>query len=162
MKPDPHGGWRRVVPSPDPYSIVEAPVIRELVADGVIVIASGGGGVPVLEVGPRLVGVEAVVDKDLAASILARDVEASVLLILTDVAKVQRGFGTDHAEAIDRMGAAEALALLEGGEFGAGSMGPKVAAAIRFLEGGGTRAVIGDLEEAIEALDGRAGTAIAP
>jgi carbamate kinase len=77
MKPDPHGGWRRVVPSPDPYSIVEAPVIRQLVAHGVIVIASGGGGVPVIEEGPRLVGMEGVVDKDLAAAILARDVARS-------------------------------------------------------------------------------------
>src|SRR5688572_6946215 len=85
MRPDPHGGFRRVVPSPSPYSIVEAPVIRGLVGDGVIVIASGGGGVPVIEDGPRLVGVEAVVDKDRAAAILARDVEASTLLILTDV-----------------------------------------------------------------------------
>lgn len=162
MKPDPHGGWRRVVPSPDPYSIVEAPVIRRLVADGVIVIASGGGGVPVLEVGPRLVGVEAVVDKDLAAAILARDVEASTLLILTDVKRVQRWFGTLTPEDLERLTVAEARALLKAGEFGAGSMGPKVEAAVRFVEGGGQRAVIGDLEEAADALVGRTGTAIVP
>ena len=94
MKEDPHGGWRRVVPSPRPYSIVETPVVKRLVADGVIVIAGGGGGVPVIEKGPRLIGKEGVVDKDLAAAILAAEVEASTLLILTDVKKVQRGFGT--------------------------------------------------------------------
>jgi carbamate kinase len=160
MKPDAHGGWRRVVPSPDPYSIVEASVIRQLVADGVIVIASGGGGVPVIDDGPRLTPKEGVVDKDLAAAILARDVEAPTLLILTDVERVQRAFGTDHAEPIDRMTAAEARELLAAGEFGEGSMGPKVEAAVRFVERGGRRAVIGDLEQAPAALDGAAGTAI--
>jgi carbamate kinase len=162
MKPDPHGGWRRVVPSPAPYSIVEAPVIDRLVADGVIVIASGGGGVPVVEDGPRLTGVEGVVDKDLAASILARDVGATVLLILTDVERVMRGFGTDGAQPLDRMTIAEAEELLEAGEFGAGSMGPKVRAAVDFVRQGEgrTRAMIGDLESAVEILEGRAGTRI--
>ncbi len=160
MKADPHGGWRRVVPSPDPYSIVEASVLRRLVADGVIVIASGGGGVPVIDDGPRLVPKEGVVDKDLAAAILARDVEASVLLILTDVANVMRGYGSDHAERLDRLGVAEAKALLAAGEFGAGSMGPKVQAAISFVEAGGIRAVIGDLEQSSDALNGKAGTTI--
>src|SRR5437870_11898876 len=89
-------GWRRVVPSPRPYSIVEAPVIRRLVADGVIVIAAGGGGVPVVEEGPRLVGVEAVVDKDLAAAILAKDVGADALLILTDVDGVDEEYGSSE------------------------------------------------------------------
>ena len=160
MKPDAHGGWRRVVPSPAPYSIVEAPVIRRLVADGVIVIASGGGGVPVVEDGPRLVGVEGVVDKDLAAAILAREVEAAVLLILTDVKAVQRGFGTDHPASIERMSAIEARELLAAGEFGAGSMGPKVQAATGFVEATGGRAVIADLQDAPAALAGGAGTVI--
>lgn len=162
MRPDPHGGWRRVVPSPDPYSIVEAPVIRRLVADGVVVIASGGGGVPVIEEGPRLIGREGVVDKDLAAAILARDVDAAVLLILTDVPRVVRGFGTDHPEPIDLMTAAQARELLDAGEFGAGSMGPKIEAAIRFLESGGERALIGDLEDAPDVLAGRSGTVVVP
>lgn len=160
MKPDPHGGFRRVVPSPAPYSIVESPVIRGLVSDGVIVIASGGGGVPVIEDGPRLVGVEGVVDKDLAAAILARDVEASVLLILTDVPRVQRGFGTDHAEELERLTVRQARELLEAGELGAGSMGPKVRAAVNFVEGGGSRAVIGDLDHSLAALAGEAGTTV--
>jgi carbamate kinase len=162
LKPDPHGGFRRVVPSPAPYSIVEAPVIRGLVGDGVIVIAAGGGGVPVVEDGPRLVGVEAVVDKDFAAAILARDVDATTLLILTDVRRAQRGFGTDHAEELHRITASEARALSEAGEFAAGSMGPKVQAAVSFVEGGGARAAIGDLDEAVDVLAGTAGTTIVP
>jgi carbamate kinase len=163
MRPDPHGGLRRVVPSPAPYSIVEAPVIRTLVAEGVIVIASGGGGVPVIEKGPRLVGMEGVVDKDLAAAILARDVEASVLLILTDVKNVVKGFGSDLAEPIERLTVAQAGQLLAAGEFAAGSMGPKVQAAIEFVDADeGRRAFIGDLEDAPEVLAGRAGTIIVP
>ena len=163
MRPDPHGGLRRVVPSPAPYSIVEAPVILTLVAEGVVVIASGGGGVPVIEDGPRLVGVEGVVDKDLAAAILARDVEASVLLILTDVKNVVKGFGTDLAEPIERLTVAQAGQLLAAGEFTAGSMRPKVQAAIEFVDADeGRRAFIGDLEDAPEVLAGRAGTTIVP
>jgi carbamate kinase len=162
MRPDPHGGWRRVVPSPSPYSIVETPVAKKLVADGVIVIASGGGGVPVIEDGPRLVGKEGVVDKDLAAAILAHEVEAPVLLILTDVKKVQTGYGSLYPQDIDRMTVAEAGELLAAGEFGAGSMGPKVQAAVRFLEGGGERSVIADLDDGPIALRGEAGTEIVP
>src|SRR5438034_3228250 len=115
MRPDPHGGWRRVVPSPAPYSIVEAPVIRTLVADGVIVIASGGGGVPVVEEGPRLVGVEAVVDKDLAAAILAKDVEAEALLILTDVEGVFEGYGSAEERLLPELTVGEARSRLEAG-----------------------------------------------
>ncbi len=159
MKADPHGGWRRVVPSPSPYSIVETPVIRQLVATGTIVIASGGGGVPVIEDGPRLIGKEGVVDKDRAAAILAKEVEASTLLILTDVKKVQRGYGSFMPEDIDRMTVREATQLLRKGEFGAGSMGPKVEAAATFARGGG-RSVIADLADATAALAGSAGTQI--
>jgi carbamate kinase len=162
MKEDPHGGWRRVVPSPRPYSIVETPVVKRLVADGVIVIAGGGGGVPVIEKGPRLIGKEGVVDKDLAAAILAVEVEASTLLILTDVKKVQRGFGSLYPEEIERMTTEEAATLLKAGEFGTGSMGPKIQAAIDFLEAGGKRVMIGDLDEAPAILRGEAGTTIVP
>ncbi len=160
MKADPHGGWRRVVPSPKPYSIVETPIVEQLVADGVIVIASGGGGIPVVEEGPRLIGKEGVVDKDLAAAILAHEVGASTLLVLTDVKKVQRGYGSFMPEDIDRMTVKEAAALLKKGEFGAGSMGPKVEAAMGFVKAGGSRAVIADLEDASAALRGVAGTEI--
>ena len=158
MKADPHGGWRRVVPSPKPHSIVETPVITRLVGDGVIVIASGGGGVPVIEKGPRLIGKEGVVDKDLAAAILAHEVGASVLLILTDVKKVQRGYGSLYPEDLDRISVGEARSLLKKGEFGAGSMGPKMQAAVNFVEAGGTRAVIADLDDGPAALLGNAGT----
>lgn len=161
-KADPHGGWRRVVPSPSPYSIVETPIVARLVADGVIVIASGGGGIPVVEEGPRLIGKEGVVDKDLAAAILAHEVGAQVLLILTDVKKVQRGYGSLMPEDIDAMTVSDAKALQKRGEFGAGSMGPKVQAALNFLAGGGERAVIADLEDAPAALAGEAGTTILP
>jgi carbamate kinase len=160
LREDPHGGWRRVVPSPRPYSIVETPVVKQLVADGVIVIAGGGGGVPVIEEGPRLIGKEGVVDKDLAAAILAAEVEATTLLILTDVRKVQKGFGSLSPEDLDRITADEAEAMLKAGEFGAGSMGPKVQAAIEFLRAGGSRALIGDLDDATAVLRGEAGTAI--
>jgi len=160
MRADPHGGWRRVVPSPKPYSIVETPVITQLVSSGAIVIASGGGGVPVIEKGPRLIGKEGVVDKDLAAAILATEVAASVLLILTDVSKVQRGYGSLMPEDLDRITVEEARRLLKAGEFGAGSMGPKVDAAVRFVEAGSGRAMIADLGQSREALAGTAGTEI--
>jgi carbamate kinase len=162
VKEDPHGGWRRVVPSPRPSSIVETPVIEELVGRGTIVIAAGGGGVPVVEEGPRLIGKEGVVDKDLAAAILAHEVQAPELLVLTDVARVQRGFGTLYPEPIERMTVSEAVALADAGEFGAGSMGPKIDAAIGFLQAGGRRVVIADLDEAPAALRGEAGTELVP
>jgi carbamate kinase len=158
---DPEGQWRRVVPSPKPYSIVEAPVIRRLAEAGTIVIGCGGGGVPVIEEGPRLVGVEAVVDKDLASSILARDVEAQVLLIATDVDGIYEGFGTLEQRLIDRISPEEALRRVEDGTFPAGSMGPKVEAAASFVAAGGERAVICALDEAPEALQGGAGSTIA-
>ena len=154
-------GWRRVVPSPRPYSIVEAPVIRQLVSSGVIVIAAGGGGVPVVEEGPRLVGVEAVVDKDLAAAILAKDVEADALLILTDVEGVYENFGTPEQLLLPQLTPEEARRRVEAGEFGTGSMRPKVEAAVEFVEGGGKAAIIAALRDGPRALAGQAGTRIA-
>jgi carbamate kinase len=153
-------GWRRVVPSPRPYSIVEAPVIRRLVGAGVIVIAAGGGGVPVVEEGPRLVGVEGVVDKDLAACILARDVEADALVIATDVEGVYEEFGRPHQRLLTELPPDEGRRRLEAGELGAGSMGPKVEAATQFVEGGGKFAVVCALADAGRALAGQAGTRI--
>lgn len=152
------GGWRRVVPSPRPYSIVEAPLIRQLAESGAIVIAAGGGGVPVIEVGPQLVGVEAVVDKDLAASILAKDVEAEVLLILTDVDGVHEHHGEAGERLLERLTPEEARALLE--SMPPGSMGPKLESAIAFVDGGGARAIIAELDRGPQALEGHAGTLI--
>src|SRR5687767_5160197 len=141
------GKWRRVVPSPRPYSIVEAPVIRQLAESGAIVIAGGGGGVPVIEEGPRLVGVEAVVDKDLAGAILSRDVEAQVFLICTDVEGVYEAFGTPEQRLIETLSLDDAKRMVSDGTFPAGSMGPKVEAAIEFLEHGGEKAIICSLDE---------------
>ena len=160
--PGQEGTWRRVVPSPRPYSIVEAPVIRRLVAEEVIVIAAGGGGVPVVEEGPRLVGVEGVVDKDLAACILARDVQADVLLIATDVQGVFEAFGTPNQRLLPKLSAQDAGRLVEMGALGEGSMKPKVEAAVQFVTDGGERAVIGSLHDAVRALAGEAGTQIVP
>ena len=154
-------GYRRVVPSPRPYSIVETPVIKQLVADGVIVISAGGGGVPVVEEGPRLVGVEAVVDKDLCAAILAKDVEADTLLVLTDVDGVYESFGTYQQALLPKLTPEEAGRRLEAGEFGTGSMRPKVEAAVSFVDGGGREAIIAALEDGLRALSGHAGSRIA-
>ena len=154
-------GWRRLVPSPVPSGIVEARQIRQLVDAGIIVVAAGGGGTPVYH-DPvlRLEGVDAVVDKDRAAEVLARDIGASVLLILTNVDGVYRSFDTPQQERIARMSVAEASALIDGGELGQGSMGPKVEAAVAFIQNGGSRALIARLDQGLQAVQGEAGTEI--
>ncbi|GAC1445257.1 MAG: carbamate kinase [Mycobacteriales bacterium] len=155
----PGGGWRRVVASPLPVRLVEEGPLRALVDAGHVVVAAGGGGVPVVEHRGRLRGVEAVVDKDRTAAMLARAVGADRLLILTEVAKVQIGFGTDQARALDSLTVSEARRLLAAGEFPSGSMGPKVQACADFAAAGGT-AVIAALSDAAAAARGQAGTAI--
>ena len=154
-------GWQRVVPSPQPVSIVASKMIQALVAAGHLVIAAGGGGTPVCsgEFG-ILEGVDAVVDKDRAAAILARDIQADTLLILTDVDRVYRRYGTPEAEPLDRLSVRDADDLVRSGELGTGSMAPKVEAAARFVREGGRRAVIARLEEGRDAIAGRAGTEI--
>ncbi len=150
---------RRVVASPEPVALLEEVAIRALVAAGVLVIAAGGGGVPVTlgDDGPR--GVEGVVDKDLAAVLLARLVGARSLLLLTDVPAVERGHGTEAAAPLARLTAREARALVAAGEAPPGSMGPKLEAAARVAEAGG-RCVIAALGDAGAALAGTAGTAV--
>ncbi|HEX6939156.1 MAG TPA: carbamate kinase [Longimicrobiales bacterium] len=157
------GGWRRLAPSPRPRSVVESEQVRRLVEGGAIVIAAGGGGTPVYE-DPRLglEGVDAVVDKDRAAEILARDIGAEVLLILTNVDGVYRRFGTPEQELLRELPLSEAERLHRAGEFGKGSMGPKVEAAISFIRGGGRRAHIARLDQGLAAVHGEAGTAIVP
>jgi carbamate kinase len=150
--------WRRAVASPEPVRIVEAEPLRQIVAAGHVVVAAGGGGVPVVEVGDDLHGVEAVIDKDLTASRLALLVGADQLVILTEVSRVQVGYGTTRARELTTLSVAEAGALLDAGEFPAGSMGPKVRACIDFITGGGRRAVIGALTEAHDVVFGAAGT----
>lgn len=157
------GGWRRVVASPEPLEIVEAAAIRALVDDGTIVIAAGGGGIPVAH-GPdgSLRGVPAVVDKDLASALLAADVGADHLIVLTDVEFVYRAFDTPDQEPIESMTAAEARDLLAAGEFPAGSMKPKVEAVCRFVEATGKPGVITSIERCEEGLRGETGTRIVP
>jgi carbamate kinase len=154
-------GWRKLVASPLPLGIVEVGAIRALVDAGVVVVACGGGGVPVLRrPDGRLEGVEAVVDKDLAAARLALDLGASTLLILTDVPGVAVDFGKPSQRFLGRMTLTELESLLVTEPFSAGSMGPKVRAAYRFLHDGGKRAVICALEDALAGLGGGAGTQV--
>lgn len=154
-------GWRRVVPSPRPLEIVEAASIRMLADSGVIVIASGGGGIPVARGrSGGYTGVEAVVDKDLAAVILAESVGADALLLLTDVPAAHRRWGSSDPEPIRRLTLADADAGVADGTFAPGSMGPKVRAAAEFVRWTGGTAAIGTLAEAVAVLEGRAGTRI--
>jgi len=161
MREDAGRGWRRVVPSPDPKEIVEIDSIRDLVDDGVITICCGGGGVPVVRSRGALRGIAAVIDKDLAAALLAREVGADALAILTDVPKVYVNYNTPEQRALDRVTASEMRAYAAEGHFKAGSMGPKVEACLRFVESGG-QAVIASLTEVVPALAGEAGTHILP
>ncbi|HET6231869.1 MAG TPA: carbamate kinase [Longimicrobiaceae bacterium] len=157
------GGWRRVVPSPRPLAIVERPMIRSLVEQGHLVIAAGGGGTPVYRHATLgLEGIDAVIDKDRAAAILARDIGAEELVILTDVDAVYLDYGEPTQRAIRRLTVSQAVQLLDDGEMGSGSMGPKVEAAATFVRGGGRRAVIARLDQGREAVAGRAGTEIVP
>jgi carbamate kinase len=157
----PGQGYRRVVPSPRPIALVEGEAIARLFAAGVIVIAAGGGGVPVVR-GPGgiLRGVEAVVDKDYTAALFARLVGAGDLLLLTDVEHVALNYGRSDQQDLREMTVAEAKRHLTAGQFPAGSMGPKVEAAVAFLDAGGERATIASLDSAADALRGRAGTRI--
>jgi len=161
VRPPEEKAWRRTVPSPCPVANVEGAAVRKLVDAGFIVIASGGGGIPViLDEHGRYKGVEAVIDKDLAGEKLAEVVDANVLLILTDVEKVKLNFGKSNEQNIDEMTLAEAKKYLEEGQFLPGSMEPKVKACIRFLESGGEKAIIASLARAVEALEGETGTLV--
>ena len=152
---------RRLAPSPTPIGIVEADCVRGLVHRGVVVIAAGGGGPPVVRLPDGEVqGREAVVDKDLVAALLARDLEAEALVILTNVEAVYRGWGTPEARPIRRMDLVEAEALVAAGELDEGGMQPKVEAAIEFVRTGGERAIIAGLADGTAALRGEAGTTI--
>jgi carbamate kinase len=156
-------GWRRVVASPDPLEIVDAPAVQALVEAGFVVVANGGGGIPVVrDADGTLSGVEAVIDKDLGAALLARTVEADVLVVATDVPQAVLRFGTPEAEPIGRVTVKELRALAAEGHFASGSMGPKVDAVCRFVEQGGQRAVITNLENIVDGVSGNAGTVVVP
>ena len=162
MKPDPRGGWRRVVPSPDPRGHVEAEVIKKLVDEGYIVISSGGGGIPVIYDKKELKGVEAVIDKDLAGERLATSVQADIFVILTDVDGAMLNFNTPNQKLIKEVRVDELETYYREGHFKPGSMGPKVLACIRFLRNGGKRAAIGHLDKALDVIEGREGTQVYP
>jgi len=161
VKPNGERVWRRTVPSPDPIANVGAEGIKRMVDAGIIVIASGGGGIPVVhDEDGHYVGVEAVIDKDLAGERLAEVVNADTFLILTDVEKAKLNYGQPDEEEVGPITLSQAKKYLAEGHFLAGSMGPKVKACIRFLEWGGNRAIITSLDKAVEALDGKTGTRI--
>jgi len=153
-------GWRRVVPSPLPLEVVELDAIRSLLGGGSIVIACGGGGIPVARREGRLAGLDAVIDKDRASSLLARELGADRLVILTEVPAVYRNFGTDRQEELRELGANDAEALLP--ELAAGSMRPKVEAGLEFARATGCEALITSPATVAEAVAGGAGTRIVP
>jgi carbamate kinase len=156
-------GWRRVVASPEPLQIIDAPAVQALVDAGFVVVANGGGGIPVVrEIDGSLRGVEAVIDKDLGAALLARSVEADVLVIATDVPQAVLRFGAPDAEPLGTVAVEDLRAYAAEGHFAGGSMGPKVDAACRFVEQGGTRSVITSLDQIVDAVAGRAGTVVVP
>jgi carbamate kinase len=161
MREDAGRGWRRVVPSPEPREIVEQPAIEALLDTGAVVVAAGGGGIPVVRrPDGSLAGVEAVVDKDLASALLAGRLGAEVLLVLTGVEHVAVDFGRPGQRDLHELGAAEMAAHAAAGQFAPGSMLPKVQAVLRFLEGGGRRAVITTPELSEKALTGEIGTQV--
>lgn len=156
-------GWRRLVASPEPIEIVDAPAVTALLDQGFLVVSSGGGGIPVApdpDGGYR--GVEAVIDKDLTATLLSRQVGADLLIIATDVEHAVLGWGTPEARPLGEVTAAEMRGHIRAGEFGEGSMLPKVEAVTRFVEAGGPRAVVTDLASITGAADGRTGTIVVP
>ena len=162
VKPDSRGQYRRVVGSPVPLAIHELEIIKQLVGEGVIVIAAGGGGIPVYAEGhAALEGLDAVTDKDLSAAVLARELNAQLLLILTDVDAVYADWGKPSQRPIGSMTVGEAEEMHSAGAFGEGSMAPKIWAAIEFVRATGGRAIITELSRGLDAVHGRAGTTIA-
>ena len=161
VKPQGEKTWRRVVPSPEPHTIVEADCIKALVAARAIIIASGGGGVPVKK-NPdgTFSGIEAVIDKDKTGNVLAQSVDADIFLILTDVKNAFINYGKPNEKPLGKITVAEADKYYDEGHFLAGSMGPKMQAAIRFVKAGGDKAIITSLDHAVDALEGRTGTII--
>ncbi len=156
-------GYRRVVPSPMPLKIVARDTIKLLLNNGIIVIAAGGGGIPVsIENDGLYEGVDAVIDKDYASAVMARDIQADLLIILTPVDKVAIGFNTPNQQDLDRVTLTGAEKYLAAGEFPSGSMGPKIKAAIIFLKQGGQEVLISSVKRAAEALAGKTGTRIYP
>ena len=163
MVEDAGRGWRRVVPSPIPQRIVEVDAIQSLIRAGFVVVAVGGGGIPVIETPDgNLVGVEAVIDKDFGSSILASMINADLFLISTAVEKVAINFNKPDQKWLDKLTTSEAKQYIEEGHFAKGSMLPKIQAILKFMELGGRQALITDPEHIMEALQGKTGTWIVP
>lgn len=161
MQEDSGRGWRIMVPSPKPLAVVEKDTILTLLENDIVVIAVGGGGIPVIEIEPGICeGVDVVIDKDLASAVVANDVDADQLVILTGVDHVCINYGKPNEKALDTLTVTEAKKLLDAGEFPAGSMGPKIEAAIKFIELGGREVLITSIERVGEALNGKTGTRI--
>ena len=160
MKEIEPGRWRRVVPSPRPLDILEKESIAAMLAAGVIVVACGGGGIAVAWDGPKLVGVEGVIDKDLASCLLAKQVRANRLIIVTSVDQVATAYHKPEQQWLSNITIECARRYLEAGEFPPGSMGPKIEAAIDFIENGGEECIITSTERVAEAVEGKAGTHI--
>lgn len=152
--------WRRVVASPKPIRIIERSTIKHLVEQDTIVIAAGGGGIPVIKRDRKLFGVDAVIDKDRGAAVLARDIEAELLIILTDIEKVAINFRQPNQRYLDEMTLGEIMEYQQAGHFPPGSMGPKIEAAINFLRDGGKKVIITSIDKGYEAVTGTAGTRI--
>jgi carbamate kinase len=154
-------GYRRIVPSPTPKKIIQSKMIRSLVYAGNVVLALGGGGVPIIkDERNEYMGVEAVIDKDLSSALLAVDIKADIFVLLTNMERVCLNYGAPDQRPIDVMTCEEAREFLRQGHFPPGSMGPKVRAALIYLEGGGREVLITDPDHLIPALDGRAGTRV--
>ncbi len=154
-------GWRRLVLSPLPCKVLSAGIIKMLVDAGIIVVTAGGGGIPAyIQEDGTLEGVDGVIDKDRTSAVLGSEIGADLLVILTDVGKVALNFGTESQTDIDEMTVSQAAAYLAAGHFPSGNMGPKIKAAIDFLEKGGKKVVIASLAEAYDAVEGKAGTYI--
>lgn len=160
MVEEPPYGWRRVVPSPEPLEIVEESVIRALVDADVVVITLGGGGIPVVRNAHRLMGVEAVVDKDLASALLAERLHVDRLVLATDVDRLYLDFGTPTARGLNEITTDDLRRHAAAGQFPPGSMGPKVEAALRFVDRGARDAIVTSFDQLHAALAGRAGTRI--
>ena len=160
MKEIEPGRWRRVVPSPRPLDILEKDSIAAMLEAGVIVVACGGGGIAVAWDGPKLVGVEGVIDKDLASCLLAKQVRANRLIIVTSVDQVAIAYHKPEQQWLSNITIEDARRYLEAGEFPPGSMGPKIEAAIDFIENGGEECIITSTEKVAEAVEGKAGTHI--
>ncbi|HEX7628292.1 MAG TPA: carbamate kinase [Candidatus Methanoperedens sp.] len=153
-------GYRRLVPSPVPLEIVEEIAIRKLICENVLVIAAGGGGIPVIKKNGLLTGIEAVIDKDLTASLMAKNLGADTLLILTDVENAALNYGKSNQVDLHEITVSQGERYIKEGHFGKGSMEPKVLAAIGFIKSGGQSAIISSLDKALDALAGKAGTRV--